>query len=227
MSKVSSADYPPYTGSSISVGGSTATTGVKDDILTSNYNMSENEAAIYDYALSTLANILPLVNTFDTNTLSSLQSEVDAYKQAGISDINDLYNSSLSNLENDAASRFGNLDNSIFTNSLNKLESERADAVSSFAQSVLAKQSELKSDELSQRYTLIKLLSGLSNDIYSNALNAISTALSGSSSATNYNTDLYNALANMSNSNSSKTASMLSSLLGSNNFANIDSLMTL
>lgn len=215
MSKVTSS-YPAYSNSAISLGGSTAKTGVTNGTLNGNYAMSDAESAIYNYALNTLANILPSVNTFDPNTQSELQSEVDAYQNKGVKTINDLYNSSLKNLENDAVSRFGNLDNSIFTDDLEKLSSERSNAVSSFAQSVLSKQNELQSDELTQRYALIKLLSGLSDDIYSNALQAISTALTGSSSANNYNSELYDALESMSKSNSSSGSSnsLLSGLLG-------------
>ena len=214
MSKVSSADYPTYSSSAVSFGNSTASTGVKNNILTSSYDMSESESDIYNYALNTLASILPSINTFDTDTLSSIKSQVDAYKDAGISEINDLYNSSLTSLENDSASRFGNLDNSIFSDSLNDLESKRADAVSSFAQDVLSKQSELKADELTQRYALIELLSGLSNNIYSNALKAISTALGSSASYNNYNSDLYDALSDISSLGSnSKTSSLLSNLI--------------
>lgn len=227
MSKVSSANYPPYTGSSISIGNSYATTGVKDGILNADYDMSDGESAIYNYALSTLASILPKVNTFDTNTLASIQSQVDAYKNAGIEKINETYNPLISDLKNDIVSRFGNLDNSIFTNDLGNIEAERADAVSSFAQNILAKQGELESDELDKRYTLVNLLSGLSNDIYNNALKAISTALSGSSSATDYNKDLYNALSNLSNSESKNTSSILSNLLGLTNGTSIFGSMDL
>lgn len=214
MSKVSSANYPQYTGSSVSIGNSSATTGVKDGILKSDYEMSEGEAAIYNYALNTLASILPQINTFDTNTLTSLQSEVNAYKDAGIQNINETYNPMITSLKNDIVSRFGNLDNSIFLDDLGSIEAERSDAVNSFAQNVLAKQSQLKSDELDKRYALVNLLSGLSNDIYSNALKTLSTALSGSSDATDYSTQLYNALSNLSNSESKNTNSMLSNLLG-------------
>jgi len=220
MSKVSS-NYPSYSNSSVSVGGSTANTGVTNGTLTSDYDMSDSESAIYNYALNAIANILPNINTFDTGTQSNLQSELDAYKDSGISDINDLYNSSLTNLENDAASRFGNLDNSIFSDNLDNLESERSNAVSSFAQDVLSKQSSLESDELTQRYALVEMLSGLADNTYDNALNAISTALSGSSSANDYNsTEMSNAIAALKNtstssSSSSSLSSLLSSLLGS------------
>lgn len=217
MSKVSSAKYPDYTGSTVSIGGSTAKTGVTNGTLNADYNMSDSEAAVYNYALSTLASILPSVNTFDTNTLASIQSQVDAYKNSGIQDINDTYTPLITNLKNDIVSRFGNLDNSIFTDDLSNIESERAKSVSSFAQNVLAKQSELEADELDKRYALINLLSGISDNIYSNALKAISTSLSGSSSATDYSTSLYNAISNLSNSQTRSTSSMLSNLLGLSN----------
>lgn len=217
MSKVSSANYPNYSSSSVSMGGSTASTGVKKGVLTTDYDMSDNESAIYNYALSTLANILPQLNTFDTNTLSSIQSQVDAYKNSGIESINSIYNPMITNLENDIVSRFGNLDNSIFTDNLNDIESKRSDAVSSFAQNVLAKQSELESDELTKRYALAEFLNGLANNTYGNALSAISTALGGSANANNYNNDLYNAISALQNTNSSSNInanSLISSLLG-------------
>jgi len=229
MSKIST-NYPAYSSSKLSIGDSTATTGVTDSVLTTDYNMSDNEASIYNYALSTLASILPQLNTFDTNTQSSIQSQVNAYKEAGLEDINEIYNPLIKNLESDIVSRFGNLDNSIFTDNLSDIESERADSVSSFAQDILAKQSELESDELTKRYALVELLNGLSNDIYDNALSAISTALSGSSSLNNYNDALYDALSAIQSTNSnsvSSTTSLLSSLLSNGNLSSLLSSMTL
>ncbi|MFA7658620.1 MAG: hypothetical protein WCY19_04240 [Candidatus Gastranaerophilaceae bacterium] len=229
MSKVSSTDYPSYSSSSVSIGDSSAKTGVTNGVLSSSYDMSGNEGAIYDYALSTLASILPKLNTFDTDTLSSIQSEVNAYKNQGLDTINETYNPMITNLENDIASRFGNLDNSIFKDDLSDIESERADAVSSFAQNVLAKQSELKSDELTKRYALVELLNGLANDTYSNALNTISTALGSSASANSYNSGLYKALSDIAgtNSSASTTSSLLSNLLGLSGNSSYSSLLNL
>lgn len=229
MSKVSSADYPNYSSSAISFGGSSASTGVKDGVLTSDYNMSGNEADIYNYALSTLASILPQLNTFNPDTLTSIQSSVDAYKNSGTNTINNLYNSSLKNLENDIVSRFGNLDNSIFKDNLNDIESERANAVSSFAQDVLAKQSQLESDELTKRYALAEFLNGIANGTYDNALKAISTALGSSTSANNYNNDLYNAISALkstsSNTNLNDINSLLTNLLG-NTSSSMSNILT-
>lgn len=231
MSKVSSADYPTYSSSAVSIGDSKATTGVANNVLTSNYQMSDSEGAIYNYALSTLASILPGINTFDTNTQSSIQSAVDAYKNTGIDDINEIYNPMITSLENDIASRFGNLDNSIFTDNLDEIETKRSDAVSSFAQDILAKQSELESDELTKRYALVNLLSGLADNTYSNALKAISTALGSSNSANSYNSNVYNALSDIASTNSSSNSasSILSSILGlnGNSTSSLSSLLNL
>lgn len=219
MSKVSNIDYPSYTGSSVSIGDSKATANLLNGVLSTNYNMSDNEAAIYNYALGTLANILPQLNTFSTDTQNSIQSQLDAYKNQGVDAINQTYTPIITNLKNDIASRFGNLDNSIFSENLDNIESKRSDAISAFAQDVLSKQSELENNELDKRYALASFLSGISDDIYSNALNAVSTALGGSSSVNNYNNNLYNALYKQyltSNNSNSALSSSLANALGLN-----------
>lgn len=231
MSKVTSANYPSYSNSSVSIGDSSAKTGVTNGVLSSSYNMSGDQADIYNYALSTIASILPQLNTFDSNTQNSLQAQVNAYKNSGIEDINQTYNPMITSLENDISSRFGNLDNSMFGDNLSKIESERAKAVSSFAQDVLSKQSSLESDELTKRYALVNLLNGLADDTYNNALKTISAALGSSSSANSYNTDLYNALASIERTNSysnNNTGSLLSSMLGlsGNSGSSIASLLS-
>lgn len=196
MSKVSSA-YPSYSNGKVNIGGSTATTSLGDGGLNASYNMSKSESEIYNYALDTLAQILPSINTFDANTQKDIQSSVNAYRNSGISDINSYYNNSLANLKNDIVSRFGNLDNSMFTQKFDNIEQNRAKAVSNFAQDVLARQSELESNELTKRYALINLLSGMSDNVYNKALNAINMALGSSSSANTYNSNLYKAYSNM------------------------------
>lgn len=222
MSKVSSVDYPTYTGGQISINNTpVATTSLANGVLNSNYNMNNNEKAIYDYAQSTLANILPQVNTFSPDTLNALQSQLNAYKANGENTINSIYTPMIKSMENDIASRFGNFDNSIFMDNLNSIESKRSNAISSFAQDVLAKQSELENNELNNRYNYINLLNGLQDQTFGNALSAINTALGSSSNANSYSSNLYNALykqylqgQNGSNNISSYLSNALSSLSG-------------
>lgn len=226
MSKVSNIDYPSYTGSSVSIGDSKATASLLNGVLSTNYNMSDNEAQIYNYALSTLANILPQLNTFSTDTQSSIQSQLDAYKNQGVDAINQTYTPMIRDLKNDIASRFGNLDNSIFSENLDNIESKRSDAVSAFAQDVLSKQSNLENDELDRRYALAQFLSGMSNNIYDNALSTINTALGGSSSVNNYNNNLYNALYKQYLTSSSSNSSLSSALSNALGLSNTSSLLS-
>lgn len=225
MAKVST-NYPDYSSSKISLGDSSASAGVKNGVLTSDYTMSDAEKSIYDYALSTIATILPQINTFSPTVQGSIQQSVDAYKNKGIDTINSTYAPMISSLENDIVSRFGNLDNSIFKDDLNSIESKRSNAVSSFAQDVLAKQSQLESDELQKRYALIDMLNGLADNTFDNALSAIDTALGGSSSANNYNNDVYQAINAMSKTGSSNNNNNLSSLLSALGLTNASSLLT-
>lgn len=225
MAKVTT-NYPNYSSSKISVGNSSASAGVKNGVLLSDYNMSDAEKSIYDYALSTIANILPQVNTFSPDVQNSMQQSVNAYKNKGIDTINSTYTPMISDLENDIVSRFGNLDNSIFKDDLSSIESKRANAVSSFAQDVLAKQGQLESNELEKRYALINLLNGLADNTFNNALSAINTALGGSSTANNYNNDVYQALNAMSKTNSSNNSNNLSTLLNVIGLTNPSSFLT-
>lgn len=219
MSKVSSVDYPSYSGSNVSLNGNNvATTSFSNGVVNTNYNMSDAQKALYDYAQSALTSLVPQVNTFSPDTINSLQSQIDAYTSQGQNTIDSVYTPMIKSLENDIASRFGNFDNSIFMNNLNSIENKRANAVSAFAQDVMAKKSDLINNELANRYSYINLLNTLQNQPMQTALNYISTALGGSSSANSYNNNLYSTLykqAATSGSSNANVASALSNMLSS------------
>lgn len=221
MSKVSPSStpsYPSYSGSSISLNGSPlALTSYNEGYLSSGYNMTEAQKQAYNYAQTTLANILPQLNTFSPEVQNTLNSELNSYVQNGVNSINSIYNPMISSLENDIASRFGNLDNSSFMDSLKGIESKRSDAISSFAQDILAKQTSLEDEQLNRQYKYAGFLDGIQNEYYNNALSAISTALNGSSSANSYNSNLYNSLYKQSLANTSSSisdAATLANILG-------------
>lgn len=206
MSKVSSSDYPSFTKGQVSINNQpVASASMSNGVINSNYNMSDAEKAAYDYAQNALASILPQLNVFSPEVQNSLQSQLDAYKNQGIKTIDSVYTPMIKSMENDIASRFGNFDNSIFMNNLNNIESKRSDAISSFAQDVLARQSQLENDELNRRYTLADFLNGVQNQSMQNALSMINTALGGSTSANSYNNNLYNSLYKQSLQNQSNT----------------------
>ena len=91
----------------------------------SNYTMSPWEKLAFEYAEKEFAQNLENINVFSEETLKSLSNQVDAYTKSGIKKIDEVYAPMIKNLQNDVASRFGNLDNSIFldklsSNNLNK-----------------------------------------------------------------------------------------------------------
>lgn len=186
--------YPAFSNGSVSVNGQTvATTNKNGDIVNSNYNMTESEKQLYDYAQNSYLQSLPNVNVFDENTQKNLQSQVDAYKNKGLNIIDSTYTPMLNNLKNDIASRFGNFDNSIFMNNLNSIENNRSQAMSALAEDVLANQSNLINDELSRRYNYLNLLSGTQDSIENNILNYLNAAMQNSSAGNSYNQAYYNA----------------------------------
>lgn len=189
----SSKKYPQYSSGTINVNGNTkASTYKTGDNIYSNYNMSDFEKQAYDYAQKSFANSLPSVNIFDDETKKNLQSQLDVYQLNGQKLINNIYTPMLNDLKNDVASRFGNLDNSVFMDNLNSIEANRANSINNLAQDVMSKKSELINNELSQRYTYLNFLQDIQNQMNSNILNYISGSQKNSTSGNNYNTQAYN-----------------------------------
>lgn len=189
-----SSKYPSFSGGTVNINGETkaSTYKQKNNVITS-YNMSDAEKRAYDYAQNSFANSLASVNVFDDATKQNLQSQLDAYTQKGQKLINNIYTPMLNDLKTDVASRFGNLDNSVFMDNLNSIEANRAEAVNNLAQDVMAKQSDLINNELSQRYTYLSFLQDVQNQIDTNMFNFIGAAQQNSNSGNNYNAQSYSA----------------------------------
>ncbi len=186
--------YSAYPNGSYSVNGQKkASTKMSGNTVYGNYNMNDYEKALYDYSQKTLAEVVPKLNVFSNDTMKNIQSQLNAYQKQGQQSINDIYTPILNNLKNDIASRFGNLDNSMFMNNLNNIENNRSNAVAQLAENLILKQNDLVNNELSNRYNYINLLNSLQNQANNNALSAISTALGLTNSGKGYTTTSSNA----------------------------------
>lgn len=159
----------------------------KGNTVYSNYNMSDREKKIYNFAQNSFLENLPNINVFSGDTQKSLQNQLNAYTQKGLEAINNYYTPMLSNLKNDIASRFGNFDNSVFMDNLSSIEENRADAMSGFAQDILAKQNELILDELNKRYNYLNFLNSVQNQSTANVLNYMQQATNNSSLGNSFN----------------------------------------
>ncbi len=202
MSKTGKSDYIYYNpSSSININGQNkAGVNFSTNGTSGYYNMDDDEKKAYDYAGEQFALNLPNLNVFSADTQRDLNNQVQSYINKGIEDINDIYTPMLQDLQNDIASRFGNLDNSIFMDNLSELEDKRADAVSDFAQDVQTYRQDLVNNELANRYQYLDYLNNYRQQVLSNILNTLGMSQGLSNSANSYYSSLNN-IVNASNGN--------------------------
>lgn len=160
--------------SSITVNGQTksSATSTKNGVKSS-YNMDPYEQAAYNFAQKSFYENIPNVNVFSDETVKNLNNQVNAYLNQGINTIQNTYTPMIREMQNDVARRFGNVNNSIFMDNLNDIETKRASAISDLAQNVEAKRSELVNNELANRYDYLNFLNGYQNQVYNNMLSML------------------------------------------------------
>ncbi len=152
---------------------------VKGGKVTTNFNLSDDEQNILNYANQNLLKGLQNINVFSDDVQKSIQNQVKAYTNQGIKNINSTYTPMFRNLRNDIASRFGNLDNSVFMDNLNSIEQNRTSAIENLTENILAKQAELYDQEMNYRYNYLNQLSSARQGINSNILDFLQMAASG------------------------------------------------
>lgn len=170
----------PYdTGISIN-GNEVISQKVKGHKITTNYNQSEEEQKLMDYTNKNLLSGLENINVFSDEVQKNIQNQVKAFTQQGIRTINETYNPMFRELKTDIASRFGNLDNSVFLDNLNEIEKNRTNSIEALTENILAKQSELYTNEMNNRYNYLDQLSSINQNLYSNIFNFLKLAGAGS-----------------------------------------------
>ena len=190
MSKKSK--YPSYSAGTVTINGNTvATSKKKKNNVTSSYNMGDTEKSIYDGIQDNLETSLKNLYTISDEKQQQWNDELDAYKKAGIEEINSIYTPMVNNLRDNIASRFGNLDNSIFMDNLNTITDKQAKAVSDLSDNLLTKQDELYTKEMQNRMNYITLLSNLNTTMNNNMLTYMQMAQSNSASGNAHNQNAY------------------------------------
>lgn len=198
---------PKYSSGTVSINGQTKATTSKDgDNVYTNYYMSGDEKRAYDYAQKSFADNIANINISDDDTKKSIRNKLNIYAQKGTKAINDIYTPMIEETKTDAARRFGNLDNSSFLNSLNSIEENRSDAISSLGQDLVLMENDLTNDELSKRYNYLSFLDGYINNINGNAMSYANMSQANSNSGTSFNSGNF--------SGSSSNWSNVSNLIG-------------
>lgn len=179
------------------------------------YNMDSNEQKAYDYAGEQFALNLPELNVFDADTQRKFDNQVQTYINRGVDDINDIYEPMLNDLHNDIASRFGNLDNSIFMDNLSKIEDSRSKTISDFAQDVQTYRQDLVNNELANRYQYLDYLNNYRQQMLSNILNMLGASQNLSNLSNSYYSNLNNIYSKETNYNPIGDISSLVNTIGS------------
>ena len=214
MSK-SGKDYVYYNpSSSIKVNGQDkAGVNITNTGTTGYYNMDADEKKAYDYASKEFALNLPNLNVFSADTQRDFDNQVQAFINQGVDEIKDIYTPILQDLQNDIASRFGNLDNSVFMDNLSEIEDKRAEAVSDLAQSAQSYKQDLINNELANRYQYLDYLNDYRQQIISNILNTLSTGQNLSNTANSYYSSLNGIISNSNNNNGFNFQNIIDSAL--------------
>lgn len=216
MGKTTKLDYPSSSVSSLTVNGLPITTTSTDGTtISADYYFSPTQTAINDYVEASLLNSLPNINTLSSGSTSNIDKQIQAYLNNGAETINDTYTPMIRSLENDVAKRFGNLDNSVFMDNINNLESSRAKAINALAQDVESKRNDIVDDALSNQYDYLNFLTDYQNQVYNNMLNTLQLSQSTLSLNSDYLSQLYDSLASKNNTNSKNDYSSLSKILSS------------
>ncbi|MBR1425567.1 hypothetical protein IJ579_08395 [bacterium] len=188
--------YPEYSNGSVVVNGRTVATVTKDkdnNVISSNYNMSDAEKNIYNSIQSGLSNSLGNLFNISDAQRKEWNNQINSLRNQGINEINSIYEPMETNLKNDVARRFGNLDNSVFLDNLNSITDKRAKAVADLSDDLLSAQNDMYNQELQNRINTITLLSNLNSIMNNNILSYTSLANTNAGSGNNYNANSYSA----------------------------------
>mgnify|MGYP006916037798 CR=1 FL=1 len=187
-----STKYPAYSGGSISINGREIASHYNDGgNIKSSYNMSDTERNIYDSVQNNLSDSLSNLFNISDNQRIEWQNQLNALKNQGMQNINDIYTPMQNNLKNDIASRFGSLDNSVFLDKLNTIVNNKAKAVADLSNNLALEQNNLYTQEIQNRINLINMLDSLNNSFNSRIMEYLNMAKGNSSAGNQYNQSTY------------------------------------
>ena len=192
--------YPSYSGGAVNINGmNVAKTSRSGNSVNSDYNMNKTQKQIYDSVQNNMAGVLNNLFEISDPQRVEWQNQLSAIKNAGLQNINDIYTPLQNSLQNDIASRFGNLDNSVFLDNLNKITNNKSKAVADLSNNLALMQNDLYNQELQNRMNLLSLLDGLNNSINNNIRSYLGLANQNANSGNQYNQARYQAMASQGN----------------------------
>ena len=122
--------YPSYSGGAVNIyGNNVASTSKNGNTINSNFYMDKTQEDIYNSIQDNMAGVLKDLFTISDPQRTEWQNQLSAIKNIGMDNINSIYTPLQNSLKNDIASRFGNLDNSVFLDKLNAITDNKSRAI--------------------------------------------------------------------------------------------------
>ena len=141
--------YPAYSGGAVNINGfNVAKTSKKGNSVNSDYYMDKTQKQIYNSIQNNMADVLTNLFSISDAQRQEWNNQLSAMKNVGISNINNIYTPLQNNLKNDVASRFGNLDNSVFLDKLNAITNNKSQAIADLSNNLALAQSDLYNQEI-------------------------------------------------------------------------------
>lgn len=213
MSKTSK--YPAYSGGAVNINGNNiATTTRNGNTVHSDFNMNDTQKKIYNSVQNNMAGVLEDLFKISDPQRVEWQNQLNALQNVGLQNINDIYTPLQNNLKNDIASRFGNLDNSIFLDKLGAITGNKSKAIAELTNNLLLTQNDLYNQEIQNRMNILSLLDSLNNSINGNILSYLGLANQNANSGNQYNQAAYQASAASGGGSLGQLAKLGASALG-------------
>ena len=189
-----SSKYPSYSGGTVNINGNNiARTSRSGNSVNSDFYMNDTQKKIYNSIQDNMAGVLDNLFTISDPQRAEWKNQLSALKNVGMQSINDIYTPLQNNLKNDIASRFGNLDNSVFLDNLNSITNNKSRAIADLSNNLALAQNDLYNQEIQNRINLLNLLDGLNNSLHSNILSYLGLANQNANSGNQYNQAAYQA----------------------------------
>lgn len=186
--------YPEYSGGSVVVNGRTVASASKQgNNIVTNYQMSNYEKNMFNALEKGMSDSVSKLFDITDQQKTAWNEQLNALKAKGVKNINDIYTPIETDLRNDIANRFGNLDNSVFMDKLNDITDKKSDAVASLSNSLAATEQDLYTNELNNRMNTISFLNNLHSGMNNNILNYTNAASTNAMSGNSFNTQAYQA----------------------------------
>lgn len=188
----------------------------RDTRTVTEFMQSEADKQLEAQRKAAIAQYEPTINVFSPETQKSWMDVAETQKQQQLKQFNELYEPTIRKQREDYFARLGTLQSTPYLERQRELEKTQSEALQNIAADYVAKQEQLKANELANRYAYLNYLQGgLSqgqNTAYQTATGNLGYAQAGTNALNNFNLTNYQNTLSAYNAEQAKRAALYSAL---------------